>query len=131
DVGAHLVDLLQVVGELGAVHLDASLLVRLEPVDAANECRFSRAGWPAYDDALAARHGEVDVLQYMELAVPLVQALDDDGRCFVAHGRCGFANGCFGLAHVMDSGVSAGGRARNRAPASGCTSTSRSSRSSR
>ena len=43
DLAAHLVDLLQVVGELDAVDDDLALLVLLQPVDAADHRRLARA----------------------------------------------------------------------------------------
>ena len=55
DLAAHLVDVLQVVGELDAVDDDAALLVLLQPVDAADHGRLARAGRPADDDPLAAQ----------------------------------------------------------------------------
>ena len=85
DLAADLVDLLQVVGELDAVDDDLALLVLLQPVDAADHGRLAGAGRPADDDALAARDVQVDVLQHMELAVPLVDVDHLDG------GRAGLA----------------------------------------
>ena len=76
DVAAHLVDLLEVVGQLDAVDDDAALLMLLEPVDAADHGRFAGAGRPADDDALAAHHLEIDVAQHVEIAEPLVHADD-------------------------------------------------------
>ena len=63
-----------VAGQLDAVDNDAALLVLLQSIDAANESRLARPGRPANDDTLAALHGEVDVVEDVELAVPLVQA---------------------------------------------------------
>jgi hypothetical protein len=55
DFAAHLVDLLEVVGQFDAVDDDLALLVLLEPVDAADQRRLARARLgPADDDALAA-----------------------------------------------------------------------------
>src|SRR3546814_4763014 len=65
-------DLLDVIDE------DLALLVFLQPVDAADHGRLAGARRPADDDALAAVDGQVDVLQDMELAVPLVHADDLD-----------------------------------------------------
>ncbi len=80
DVAAHLVDLLDVVGQLDAVDHDAALLVLLEPVDAADHGRFAGARRPADHDALALGDPQVDVAQHVEIAVPLVDAdqLDRD-----------------------------------------------------
>ena len=56
DLAAHLVDLLEIVGELDAVDDDPALLVLLQPVDAADHRRLAGARRPADDDALAALH---------------------------------------------------------------------------
>ena len=79
DLAAHLVDLLQIVGEFLAVDDDLALLVLLQPVDAADHRRLAGARRTADDDALAAHDLEVDVLQHMEVAVPFVHADDLDG----------------------------------------------------
>ena len=85
DFPAHVVDLLEVAGQLDALDHDGALLVFFEAVDAADERRFARARRPADDDALAAVDGEVDVAQDVELAEPLVHSLDPDNR--LTHGR--------------------------------------------
>ena len=79
DFAAHLVDLLQVVGELDAVDDDLALLVLLQPVDAADHRRLAGTRRPADDDALAAHDLQVDVLQHVEVAVPFVHGDDLDG----------------------------------------------------
>ena len=75
DFAAHVVDVLEVVGERNAIDDDVALLMFLQPVDAADHGGFAGARRPADDDALALLHIEVDVAQHMELAVPLVDAL--------------------------------------------------------
>ena len=75
DLAAHLVDVLEVVGELDAVDDDAALLMFFEAVDAADQRRLAGARRAADDDPLALRDGQVDVLEDMELAVPLVDAV--------------------------------------------------------
>jgi hypothetical protein len=96
DLAADVVDLLEVVGELGAVDDDAPLLVLLEPVDAADHGRLAGAGRPADDDALAAADVQVDVAQDVELAVPLVHAEHLDGGLGVGIDRRarGLGSGC-------------------------------------
>ena len=79
DVAADLVDLLQVVGKLGAVDDDAALLVLLQAVDAADHGRLAGARRPADHDALAFGDAQVDVAQHVEIAVPLVHADHVDG----------------------------------------------------
>src|SRR5690606_19283240 len=56
------------------------LLVLLQAVDAADGGGLARAGRPAQDDTLARLHAEVGVLEHVELAVPLVHALQQDHR---------------------------------------------------
>src|SRR5690606_26629286 len=76
-------DVLQVVGQLGAIDDDVALLVLFQPVDAADHGRLARARRPAHHDALAGRHVQVDIAQHVELAIPLVHVLHaDDG---IAH----------------------------------------------
>ena len=89
DVAAHRDDVLRIVGQFDAVDDDAAALPVLQPVDAAQQRRFAAAGRTADDDALAARHAEIDVAQHVKLAVPFVQA-DDLDRQFgsdVSSGR--------------------------------------------
>ena len=94
DFAPHLVDLLQVAGQFGAVDDDAALLVLLQPVDAADHGRLAGARRPADHDALAALDREVDVAQHVEFAVPLVHADDLDGERVrrLGSNRCGFAH---------------------------------------
>ena len=83
DVAAHRDDLLGVVVKLDAVDDDAARLPVLQMVDAAQQRRLAAAGRPADDDALAARHFQIDVAQHVEFAEPLVQG-DDLDRDFGA-----------------------------------------------
>src|SRR4029450_11653457 len=53
---------------------DAPVLVRLEAVDAADQCRFAGAGRAADDDLLALFDRQIDVLENVEGAIPLVDA---------------------------------------------------------
>src|SRR3546814_2718871 len=53
---------------------DLSLLVLLQPVDAADQRRLPRPRGSAHHDALALVDREVDVLQHVKLAKPFVQA---------------------------------------------------------
>ncbi len=73
DVAAHRDDLLRVIGQLDAVDDDAAALPVFQPVDAAQQRRLAAAGRAADDDALAARHRQIDVAQHVKLAVPFVQ----------------------------------------------------------
>src|SRR3546814_3558702 len=74
DLAADLRDVLHVVRQLDFVDDDLALLVLLQPVDAADHGRLAGAGRSADDDALAAVDRQVDVLEDMELAIPLVHA---------------------------------------------------------
>ena len=80
DYTANRLDVLEVAGQLGAIDHDAPLLVLFQAVDAANGGGLARTGRPAEDDTLALLHAEVDVLEHVELAVPLVHALQQDHR---------------------------------------------------
>ena len=73
-------DVLEVAGQLGAIDHDAPLLMFFQTVDAANGGGLARPGRAAEHDTLALLHAEVDVLEYVELAVPLVYALQQDHR---------------------------------------------------
>src|SRR5215467_3760196 len=80
DLGADLIDLADVVGELDALDNDLALLVLLQPIDAADEGRFAGARRPTNDDLLALIDRQVDVAQHVELAEPLVDADHLNGR---------------------------------------------------
>ena len=58
------------------MHDDAAGVVHLEPVDAADQGRLARARRPDDDDDLALGDLEVDVLQRLERAEPLVDVLE-------------------------------------------------------
>src|SRR3546814_7723381 len=76
DLAADLRDVLHVVRQLDFVDDDLALLVLLQPVDAADNGRLAGAGRSADDDALAAVDRQGDVLEDMELAIPLVYSDD-------------------------------------------------------
>jgi hypothetical protein len=86
DLAPDLLDRLDVVGQRHAVDDDRAFLVLLQPVDAADQRRLARAGGTGDHDALAARHLEVDVLQHVEVAEPLVDAGEADDRIGFGHG---------------------------------------------
>src|SRR5438552_9498152 len=83
DFAAHLIDALQVAGELDAIDDDLSGLMLLEPVDAADERRLAGPRRAADDDPLTAIYGEIDIAQDVELAIPLVHGYDLDGNIVV------------------------------------------------
>ena len=83
DLAADLVDVLDVVCQLDAIDDDLAALVFLEAVDAANHGRLAGTGRSADNDALAWLDLEVDVLENMKFAIPLVHADDFHGELVV------------------------------------------------
>ncbi|MOA08170.1 hypothetical protein D3C78_1279160 [compost metagenome] len=75
DVLADRLDVLQVIGELGAIDNDVALLVLFQTIDAADHRGLARPRGAAHHNALALRHVQVDIAQHVELAVPLVHVL--------------------------------------------------------
>jgi hypothetical protein len=78
DLAPDLLDVAQVVGELDAVHDDAPAVVLLQAVDAADHRRLPGARGPADDDHLLTVDREIDVLERLEVAEPLRDALELD-----------------------------------------------------
>ena len=74
----HRINGLEVVAKRHAVNDEPALLVRLQPVDAADECRLTRSRRPADDDAFTARDIKIDIAQHMKLPEPLVEFSDFD-----------------------------------------------------
>ena len=85
---ADLFDGLDVVGQLGAVDDQMTLLVLFESVDAADQGGLARARGTTNHDAFTACHMQLDVAQHVELAVPLVDTVEFDDRGGRGHGRC-------------------------------------------
>ena len=79
DLAAHLMDVAQIARQFDSVNEDPAALMRLEPVDAADQRRFAGSRRPADDDALAAFDLEVDIAQSVEVAEPLIYADHRDG----------------------------------------------------
>ena len=69
-------DVLEVAGEFNPVDQNSPLLMFLEPVDAADQGRFSRAGRAADHDAFTPVNGQVDIVQDMQIAEPFMQAVN-------------------------------------------------------
>ena len=90
---------------LDAVDDDAATIVRLQPVDAADQRGFAGTRRAADDDLFAPAHLQVDLLQRLKGAIPLVDSrdLDGDGRLLAVRGHAArtFAG--------TDSGLSASG----------------------
>ena len=80
---------LRVLVELDAVDDDGAFVVLLQPVDAADQRRLARARWPAHDNPLTLADRQVDVLQNMKLAEPLVDAAHFDDRRVPVRGNFG------------------------------------------
>jgi bifunctional DNase/RNase len=77
-LAAHLVDLLEIVGQFVAIDDDLTLLVLFQPVDAADHRRFAGARRAGDDDAFSTHDLEVDIAQDVEITVPLVHIDDLD-----------------------------------------------------
>ena len=82
DFPADQLDVLQIAGQLVAVDDDFSFLMLLEPIDAADQGGLAGSRGTANDDTLAGVDGQVDVLEHVELTVPLVDADQFDRDVF-------------------------------------------------
>src|SRR5262249_24659862 len=85
DLAAHLVDALEILGELGAVDDHASALPVFDTVDATKQRRLAATGRAADNDALPPHHLEIDLAQHVEAAEPFVET-DDVDRDLVRRG---------------------------------------------
>src|SRR3712207_3891677 len=83
DVAAQPGELLALLRQLHPVDADLAGVDRLEPVDGAAERRLARPGRPDDDDDLTAVDGQVDVLEDVQFAEPLVHAGQADERLSV------------------------------------------------
>jgi hypothetical protein len=83
---ADLLDVLDVVAELDPVDDDPSGVVLLQAVDASDQGRLARAGGADDDHHLLAAHPHVDVLEGLEVAEVLVDALEPDHRLTLGTG---------------------------------------------
>ena len=86
DLAADRRDVPRVLVQLDAVDDDPALVVLLQPVDAADQRRFAGSRRAADHHPLALRDVEVDVAQHVDVAEPLVDALQFDDRRFHAGG---------------------------------------------
>src|SRR5262245_17981056 len=86
--------MLEIGVDLHAIDENAPALMFFQPIDAADECGFSRAGRSANDDAFAALDLESYIPQRMEIPVPFMHA-DHFHRDGVS---CGTQTG---VAHVI------------------------------
>jgi hypothetical protein len=92
DFAADRLDLAEVAGKLDAVDEDLPLLMLFEPVDAADHRRLAGARGPAHHDLLAAPDGEVDILQHVKCAEPLVDMAQLDHRAAARRGFIALAH---------------------------------------
>ena len=95
-LAADLLDVAQVSCQLDAVDDDASLVVLLQPVDAADQCRLARTRRPDDDDDLLSSDVEVDVASAVNVPKRFTtpSQLDHDLACAgdlrrVGEHRCG------------------------------------------
>jgi hypothetical protein len=65
-------DILQIVRHLDAIHDDLPALVLFQAIDAADHGRFARPRRTAHDDPLSPRDRQIDALQHMKFAKPLI-----------------------------------------------------------
>ncbi|MNR12492.1 hypothetical protein D3C85_1288510 [compost metagenome] len=77
---AYRLDVLEIMGQFGAIDHDAPLLVFFQAVDAADGGGLAGTGRAAEDDTLTRLDVQVDVLEHVKLAVPLVHAFHQDHR---------------------------------------------------
>src|SRR3546814_16802993 len=78
DVAAYGLDLLQVVGKLGAIDHNAALLVLFQPIDATYHRRLARPRGAANNNTLAGRDIKIDIAQHMELPIPFIDICQAD-----------------------------------------------------
>ncbi|MND87760.1 hypothetical protein D3C80_797680 [compost metagenome] len=96
DIAADVVGIGALLAERRAVDGDAAFLDFLQMVDAADQRRLAGSGWAAKHDMLAAPDFEVDPLQHLQVAVPLVDAAHGDGffrNAGLVHGQFPFLSG--------------------------------------
>src|SRR6266540_896159 len=139
DLAAHLVDGLEILGELSAVDDDPTALPVFDTVDTAKQGRLAAARGPADDDALSTHDLEVDVVQHVELTEPFVKANNLDcnlvrRRAYVARDALARSAGTSVLMTVAQTSrpcLKPGDRYLTAAPRTTRSATSRSSRQNR
>jgi hypothetical protein len=107
DFAADRFDVLEVVGELDPVDHQRALLMLLQPVDAADHRRLARPRRTADHDLLAFADLEIDVLEHVEIAIPLVEFGQLDHRFARGLGGGGGGGGGHGRS-LRSSGVCGG-----------------------
>jgi len=91
DVGADLLEVLDVAVDMDPFDVDAPLLVLLQAVDAADEGRLARTRGAGDDDDLPFFDLQIDLLEDMEIVVPFVDAFDLNDRLPRFFLRCAHA----------------------------------------
>src|SRR4249919_3290231 len=76
----YLIDFFQVCGHLDAVDKNLPALMLFQAIDAADHCRLAGTRRSADHDALAATDLQIDVAEHVEIAIPLVELDELDGR---------------------------------------------------
>ncbi|MBP2573722.1 hypothetical protein J2767_004915 [Agrobacterium tumefaciens] len=79
DITADMVCIVAFLAEFGAIDGNLALLDFLKVVDASDQGRLSRSGGATQNDMFAPRDIEVDALQHLECAIPLVDTGHLDG----------------------------------------------------
>ena len=69
----NIIDSLEVVRKLNAFDDQLPLLVNFKSIDTTQQGRFARTRRPANNQSLAARNGQVNILQGMKFAVPFIE----------------------------------------------------------
>src|SRR5690554_3834251 len=83
-----LLDAFDVLRQRHTTHHYLALLMLFEVIDAANQCRLTRARRAADNDSLALLHLQVDIAQHMKVAIPFVDTAHLDHRRFIASLGC-------------------------------------------
>ena len=86
DLASNGGDVLGILVQLNTVDDNTALIVLFEPIDAADERGFAGARRAADHHPLASAYAEINILQRMERAEPLVDARHLDGDGAVLHG---------------------------------------------
>src|SRR5579872_912963 len=80
DLAADSLDVFYVTIECHAVDYDLPFLMLFEPIDAANQRRFTRTRWATDYDSLTLANRKVDVLEHVDRPKPFVDALQPNDR---------------------------------------------------
>ena len=73
-------NVLDIFGQIDAIHNDTAPLMFFKPIDAADKGRFSGPRRPTDDNTLLFCHGEVNILEHMKIPEPFVHIDDFNDR---------------------------------------------------